>query len=92
MQGEKGAPLQFSRSGAKPSAPEELEMAQTGPTDGEWESPKRPSAKKLEKRKGKPNLPTAQQVMQSSLARDTGDEEELPRKKRLPQPQPAPKS
>ena len=90
--GRKGPLYNSPGSGEKLSASEELEMVQMGPTNGERESPKRPSAKKSEKRKGKPNLPTAQQVMQSSLARDTGDEEELPCKKRLPQPQPAPKS
>ena len=38
---------------AEPSAPEELEMMETGPTDGEWESSKRKSSKKTDKRKGK---------------------------------------
>ena len=73
-------------SGEKLSAPEELETAQMGPPDGEQESLKRPSAKKSEKRKGKTNLPSAQQIIQGSLARDTGDEAELPCKKRLAQP------
>ena len=69
-------------SEAKLSAPEELETVQTGPNDGERESLKRPLAKKPEKRKGKPDLLTAQQIIQSSLARDTGDKAELPHKKR----------
>ena len=87
--GRKGPLYDSPGSGAKPSAPEELETVQKGPTDGEWESPKKPSAKKSEKRKFKPNLPTAQQIIQSSLVRDTG---ELPHKQRLAQPQLAPKS
>ena len=90
--GRKGPLYNSLGSGAKPSAPEELEMAQMGPTDGELESPKRPLAKKSDKRKGKSNLLTTQQIIQSSLARDTGDEAELPHKKRLARPQLAPKS
>ena len=43
-------------------------------------------------RKGKPNLPTSQQIIQSSLARDTGDEAELTCKQRLARSQLAPKS
>ena len=56
--GRKGPLYDSPTLGAKPSAPEELETAQMGPTDEEQESPKRQLAKKSDKRKGKNNVPT----------------------------------
>ena len=68
---------------AKPSAPEELETMEMGPTDGEWESPKIKSSKKANKRKGKSKFTHCLIDYQKyCLAMDTGDEGEVPHKKR----------